>query len=424
MNKSCQLSQGSGTKTTLDVQTFRANFPIFSNHPDLIYLDSASTTQKPQAVVDALLEYYSYNCANAGRASYSWSTQLSRSIDETRAKVAQFLNCEQKNLVFTSGATDSLNLAALGYGLNNLEDGDEILLCPQDHKSAVLPWYNVQSMLAAQGKKITIKHFAIHEVGDYDLRSIKEIVSPRTKVLAMAHIHHVFGLDMEVNKIREIVGGEVIISLDCSQSVGHTKVDAKALDVEFISFSGHKMFAAPGCGGLYINPRVADKIKPVRLGGQSPVAITDNGLEYSTSPNRPVHQLLECGTQNIPAILSLGKAIDFITEAGIEAIEAQLSDLTVYLWQKLTTLPGIVFAPGIGICRCDSGFGIISFRFEQISSLDLTFMLDAEQIFVRAGDHCSEKKHEEDDYLRVSMHAYNTREEIDQLVAILESNLG
>lgn len=428
MTNSCQLSPMAGLgqqkKNTLDVKSFRANFPIFSNHPDLIYFDSASTTQKPHIVVDSLIDYYTYNCANAGRASYSWSTQLTRAIEETRAKVAQFINCEQKNLVFTSGATDSLNLVALTYGLNNLEDGDEIMLCPQDHKSAVLPWYNVQSMLAAQGKKIAIKHFAIHEVGDYDLRSIKELVSPRTKVLAMAHIHHVFGLDMEVSKIREIVGPDVVISLDCSQSVGHTKVDAKALDVEFISFSGHKMFAAPGTGGLYVNPRVADKIKPIRLGGQSPFEIKDNGLEFSASPTLSLHQLIECGTLNIPAILSLGKAVEFITSVGIEAIEAQLSDLTVYLWQKLTALPGIVFAPGIGICRCDNGFGIISFRFEQISSLDLTFMLDAEQVFVRAGDHCSQKTNEEDDYLRVSMHAYNTREEVDQLVEILESSLG
>ena len=175
---------------------------------------------------------------------------------------------------------------------------------------------------------------------------------------------------------------------------------------------------------LYVNPRVADKIKPIRLGGQSPFEIKDNGLEFSASPTLSLHQLIECGTLNIPAILSLGKAVEFITSVGIEAIEAQLSDLTVYLWQKLTALPGIVFAPGIGICRCDNGFGIISFRFEQISSLDLTFMLDAEQVFVRAGDHCSQKNNEEDDYLRVSMHAYNTREEVDQLVEILESNLG
>lgn len=147
MTDSCQLSPtgpSQDKKNLLDVAAFRANFPIFSNHPDLIYFDSASTTQKPQVVVDSLLDYFTNNCANAGRASYSWSTQLTRAIEETRAKVAQFINGEQKNLVFTSGATDSLNLVALTYGLSNLEDGDEILLCPQDHKSAVLPWYNVQ----------------------------------------------------------------------------------------------------------------------------------------------------------------------------------------------------------------------------------------------------------------------------------------
>jgi len=405
----------------LDLEGFRKNFPIFANHPDLIYFDSASTTQKPQSVVDSLLDYFTNRCANAGRASYSWSTQLTRDIEETRSKVAQFLNCEVKNLVFTGGATDSLNTAAMSYGLANLNDGDEIMLCPQDHKSAVLPWYNVQEMLRAQGKHIQIKHFSIHEVGDYDLKSIKALLSPRTKVLAMAHIHHVYGLDMEAAKIREIIGDEIVISLDASQSVGHTRVDSQALPVDMISFSGHKMFAAPGVGGLYINPRIEGKIKPMRLGGQSPVEITESGLEYSA---KSIHQLIECGTLNIPAILSLGKAVDFIDSVGVEAIEAQLSDLTVYLWQKLTALPGVVFAPGIGICRCNSGFGIISFRFEQIASLDLTFLLDAEQILVRAGDHCTQKKNEEDDYLRVSMHAYNSRAEVDQLIEVLESAIG
>jgi cysteine desulfurase/selenocysteine lyase len=421
MSMSCKISGNESETEKLDVSAFRANFPIFGNHPDLIYFDSASTTQKPQVVVDTLLDYYTNQCANSGRASYSWSTQLNRAIEESRAKVAQFINCEVKNLVFTSGATDSLNMAALTYGLNNLEDGDEVMLCPQDHKSAVLPWYNVQAMLKERGKNITIKHFAIHEVGDYDLKSVKEAFSERTRVVAMAHIHHVFGLDMEVSKIREIVGKDVVISLDASQSIGHTTVDAANLDVDFISFSGHKMFAAPGVGGLYINPRVEAKIKPVRLGGQSPVEIKDNGLEFTS---KSMHQLIECGTLNIPAILSLGKAVDFISATGIAAIEAQLSDLTVYLWQKLTALPGIVFAPGIGICRCDSGFGIISFRFEQLASLDLTFLLDSEQIFVRAGDHCTQKNNEEDDYLRVSMHAYNTREEVDQLVEVLEASLA
>ncbi len=418
---SCQIQEQDTTNTanTLDVESFRKHFPIFANHPDLIYFDSASTTQKPQIVVDELLDYYTNRCANAGRASYSWSTQLTRDIEETRNKVAQFLNCEVQNLVFTGGATDSLNMAALSYGLNNLEDGDEVMLCQQDHKSAVLPWYNVQEMLQAQGKNIHIKHFTIHEVGDYDLKSIKAQISPRTKVLAMAHVHHVFGLDMEVAKIREIVGDDVVISLDASQSVGHTKVDAQTLPVDMISFSGHKMFAAPGVGGLYISPRIAAKIKPVRLGGQSPVSITENGLEYSA---KSMHQLIECGTLNIPAILSLGKAVDFIQSIGIEAIEKQLSELTVYLWQKLMDLPGLAFAPGIGICGCDSGFGIISFRFEQVAALDLTFLLDAEKIFVRAGDHCTEKKGEgEEDYLRVSMHAYNTKAEIDQLVEVLQA---
>lgn len=403
----------------------KRDFPLFSTSGDLIYFDNASTSQKPQVVLDVIDNYLKRQCANAGRAAYSWSTQLEKGIEETRKKVAEFINCEPAQVVFTSGATDSLNMLVQSWALTNLQDGDEILLCPQDHKSAVLPWYQVKETLSRFGKTIVIKHFAIHEVGDYDLKSIKAQVTERTKVLAMAHIHHVYGLDMEVSEIREMVGADCIISLDASQSVGHASVDAAALPVDFISFSGHKMLAGPGSGVLYVHPRLNSQLAPVRLGGKSPADIKDGKLILSTtSPST----LLESGTQNIPGILSLGAAIDYINSIGLASIERHVSDLTVYLWKKLKDLPGIDFAPGIGICACEHGFGIIAFRFSQLSSMDLSFALDGERIFVRTGDHCiygaNRDQEKEDDFIRVSMHLYNTKEEVDTFVDVLEGCLG
>jgi cysteine desulfurase/selenocysteine lyase len=407
----------SKSDTTLDPALLRDNFPIFQNHPHLIYFDNASTSQKPQSVLDEINRYHTEQCANAGRAAYSWSTQLDKSLTEARQKLASFIGAEPEDLAFTSGATESLNTVALAWGLNNLQDGDEIMLCPRDHKSAVLPWYNLKDILAAQGKTIHIKTFDVHEVGDYDLKSIKAQLSGRTRLLAMAHIHHVFGLDMEVPEIREIVGPDVLISLDASQSVGHIKVDVKELGVEFLSFSGHKMFAATGTGALWVSPRVKDSLRPCKLGGKSEATPGPDGLTFN---HKSTAELLEAGTQNIPGILSLTKAVDFIQSVGLEAIQSHVSDLTVYLYNKLVNLPGIDFAPGMGICRCEAGFGIISFRFEQISNLDLSFVLDEESIFVRSGDHCTYAKDQTEEYVRVSMHLYNSRDEIDQLIAVLE----
>ncbi|MBS2010769.1 MAG: aminotransferase class V-fold PLP-dependent enzyme [Cyanobacteria bacterium SZAS TMP-1] len=409
------------TSASLDPALLRANFPIFENHPDLIYFDNASTSQKPFVVLDEVCRYHTEQCANAGRAAYSWSTQLDRAIEDTRARVAKFIGANAEDLAFTSGATESLNTVALAWGLLNLQDGDEILLCQRDHKSAVLPWYNLKDILAAQGKTIHIKTFAIHEVGDYDLKSIKDQVSPRTRLLAMTHIHHVFGLDMEVAEIREIVGDQVLISLDASQSVGHIKVDVATLNVDFLSFSGHKMFATTGTGGLWVNPRVKDSLRPMKLGGKSEATPEAGGLNLK---HKSTAELLEAGTQNIAGILSLGKAVDLIESIGLDAIESHVSDLTVYLYGKLLKLPGIIFAPGMGICRCEAGFGIISFRFEQISNLDLSFVLDEENIFVRSGDHCTYARDTSEEYIRVSMHLYNTKDEIDQLIAVLEGVVG
>lgn len=423
-NMQCSIDSASKQQEDFEAKTFKADFPLFAKHPDLIYFDNAATTQKPQVVLDVINDYYQNQCANAGRASYSWSSQLESAINDSRKKVADFLSADKEQVVFTAGATESLNLVTYAWALHNLKDGDEVMLCPKDHKSAVLPWYNVQALLKEQGKEIAIKHFDIHEVGDYDLKSIKEALTDKTRVIALAHVHHVFGLDMEVSEIRQIVGPDVIISLDASQSVGHTEVSAEQLPVDFISFSGHKMFAAPGVGVLFINPRLNSQIRPFKLGGKSKAVLSQNGF---TLKHDNMADLLESGTQNIPAILSLAKAIDYVDNIGIDRIESHISELTVYLWQRLKELPGIEFAPGIGICGCFHGWGIVSFRFEQLSSSDLSFALDEEKIFVRSGDHCtylSEDSESADDFIRVSMHLYNDKDDVDQFVDVLAGCTG
>lgn len=394
-------------------------FPIFQNQPDVIFLDSASTTQKPDTVLKRINAFYNDSCANAGRASYRWSSQLTQEIELVRQRVASFIGASEGEVIFTSGATDSLNMVAMSWGLRNLKDGDEVMLCHDDHKSAVLPWLNLKRILARCGVNIKIVSFNMHETGLYELQSIRDCLTSRTRVLAMSHIHHVYGREMEVEVIRKVVGPDVVISLDASQSASHTAIDVNRLGVDFLSFSAHKMFAGNGAGVLWISKEHHNSVDPVRLGGMSSVSVADgDDITFNTSS---IAGLLECGTQNIPSILSLRPALDFIESIGIERIESRLSHLTHYLFAKLKQLPGIEFAPGMGTSNCAFGYGIIAFRFQDVSSIDIGLALDSDNIFVRTGDHCVGKAEQNTDFVRISLHVYNNESDIDRFVDVMSA---
>ncbi len=395
----CSLGQPSpGGQFFSDV---RKEFPIFANRPEFVFFDNASTSQKPASVIQAITDFYTQSCANAGRASYSLSTKATKEIEETRLRVAAFLNADRSEIVFTSGSTESLNTVALSWGLANLKSGDEVMVCFEDHKSTVLPWLNLKALLEHFDLSIMIVPISIHPEGDYDLKSIREKVSARTRLLAITHVHHLYGMDMEVKVIRQIMGESVLISLDASQSVGHRKVDVKELGADFVSFSGHKMFAANGVGVLWIAPKLHQQLIQIKPGGNTSGQFNANSFTRSSSS---LPTLLEAGTQNIPAILSLSPAIDFIEKVGIDRIEKHVSQLSFYLYEGLKNLPGLEFSPGFGHCGCHNviGYGILSFRFEQITTSDLAFLLDSENILVRTGDHCLTNRNHGDDFLRVS----------------------
>lgn len=398
----------------------KQHFPVFDSAPEDVFFDNASTTQKPQSVIDVFQRFYSAECSNAGRAVYPSSFRAAQSIEQARRDVARFINADVNEIAFTAGATDSLNAVAWSWGLSNLKDGDEILYCPQDHSSAVLPWQNLQAIMASLGRTIRLIPFSIHAVGDYDFQSIKQALSDRTRLIALSHIHHVFGVDMEIGEIRNIVGPHVKISLDASQSIGHTTVDVQKLDADFLSFSGHKMFAGNGVGILYAKAKHHERLTPFRSGGRSePVVAGATGQSRAEFIDK-----IESGTANIPAISSLSAAIQFIDRIGLPEIETHVSFLTSQLILQLSTLNGIVFAPGPVTCGCPGGFGILSFRFEQAESLDIASALAYEKIYVRSGLHCRADHTNSDDFIRVSMHAYNTVDDIQTLTESLRGILS
>jgi cysteine desulfurase/selenocysteine lyase len=400
----------------IDPQVVRAQFPIFKTHPELIFFDNAATSQKPQQVIDSIMSFYQESCANAGRAAYSWSTQLSAMVEESRRTIAEFIHAHPSDIAFTSGATDSLNTVAACWGMHNLKDGDEIMLCGSDHQSATLPWINLQAILEHFGITIKIVEFAMHSSGTYDRKSIKELINERTRLIALSHVHHLYGMEMDLAELKEIIPPHVLISLDASQSMGHTEVNVEELGVHFLSCSGHKMLAANGTGVLWVHPNIHSQLWPVRVGAKGGLKRVDGQLMID---HTNLSGLVECGTQNLPGILSIRPAVRFLRSLGMQNIERHLSALTRYLYEQLKNVSGIEFAPGIGTCGCTRGYGIIAFRLTGIASGDLADFLDSEGIFVRTGDHCLSARGGEDDYARVSLHVYNTFEEIDRFVEIL-----
>jgi len=379
-----------------------------------VYLDSASTTQKPTPVLAAVEEYLSSQTANAGRGTYPWATGLTRAIERVRARTAAHLGAEIDEIVFTPGATAGLNAVALAWGLANLEDGDEILYSPRDHASNIYPWLALRDALARFGRELRLIPYRITALGEADIADIAAKASPRTRLITVSHLHHVFGACTTLEELRGRLDPRVLLCFDCSQSGGHLPIDVAALGTDFAVLSAHKMFGAPGTGVLYCARRTHDRLAPFLPGGNSGVAPGRSGLQRQAMPAR-----LEGGTHNIPGILALGAALDVLDEIGLDIIAEHNRVLTRRLIDGLRPLPGLEFSPGPAHAPCDIGYGIVSFTLAGIGATDLGFVLAQSGFLVRTGAHCIPPAGDhaaDEDSVRVSTHIYTTDDEIDRFV--------
>jgi cysteine desulfurase / selenocysteine lyase len=394
----------------------KEQFPFFINNPDIVYFDNASTTQKPTAVISAINKYLNNYCANAGRGSYTLANKVTKEIEDIREKIKIFINAKSPDeIVFTSGTTASINFITYSWGLHNLKTDDEILVCFEDHDSNVLPWINMKNVLSLAGIQIKIANFKNTSAGDANIQDILSKITGKTRLVVLTHIHNLYGIKTDVEVIRKKINKDVLISLDAAQSAGHIPLNVQDLGVDFLSFSGHKMFASTGTGILFINKRIHNRISPFLVGGGTTIP------GRSSQILKDIPYLLEAGTHNILGIISVGAAIDFINKISIEKIHDQLLTLSQYLLDKLRTVPGIEFLPGIAFCRCAVGYGTIAFNINGIPSSDIGFILNENNIFVRAGTHCTGGVSNKNGAVRVSLHIYNTTEEIDKLVRVLKS---
>ena len=384
----------------------RDDFPMIKD--DLIYLDNGATTFKPKCVLEAMNDYYENYSANAHRGDYSISYKVDVAYENARVKVAKFINAEIDEVVFTSGATESLNVIATGFFGNLLEKGDEIIISDAEHASNVLPWFRLANKLGA-----VIKYVPLDANLHVTLENIKSVVTPRSKVISLAGITNVVG---DVRPIKEICKfahqNNMFVVCDGAQSVPHTKTDVKDLDVDFLAFSGHKMCGPTGVGVLYGKKELLESVEPLSLGG---------GMNESFDSEKEIYlkelpQRLEAGTPNIAGVIGLGAAVDYLDKIGMDTISIYEQKLKKYMMDKLEKIPYIQ------IVNEEADSGIVAFNVEGIFSQDVAYYLNKYNICVRAGNHCAKilkKAIGVKNTIRVSLYFYNTKEEIDALVELL-----
>ena len=386
----------------------REDFPMLSK--DIIYLDNGATTFKPKTVLDAMNDYYENYCANAHRGDYSISYKVDVAYENARGKVAKFINADIDEIVFTSGATESLNIIASGFFDKLFEPGDEIILSNAEHASNVLPWFRL-----ANKHNLIIKYVDLDTNLHVTMENIKSVVSPRTKLIALAEITNVVG---DIRPIEEICKfahqNNIFVVCDGAQSVPHKPTDVKKSDVDFLVFSAHKMCGPTGVGVLYGKRELLEEVDPLSLGG---------GMNESFDSEKEIYlkelpQRLEAGTPNIAGVIGLGAAVDYLSKIGMETISIYEQKLKKYLIDNLKKLPYIE------IVNEEADSGIVAFNVENIFSQDVAYYLNKYNVCVRAGNHCAKiLKHSigVKNTIRVSLYFYNTKEEIDDLIELLSN---
>lgn len=387
----------------------REDFPMLKK--DIIYFDNGATTLKPNILVDSLKDYYENYSANAHRGDYDISLKVDEMYENSRKIIKEFINAKKESeIIFTSGATDALNKIIFGYFKNILKENDEILLTKAEHASNILPWFELKDEL-----NLNINYIPLNEDYEITLENVKKTITKNTKVISIAHISNVVG---DIRPIKEIIEyahqNNILVIIDGAQSVPHIKVDVQDLDIDFLAFSAHKMCGPTGVGVLYGKEKLLNNTKPLIYGGGMNASFDYNGIRmYKELP-----YLLEAGTPNIADVIAFGKVIEYLNNIGIEKIEKIEQELKKYAIEQLEKNENLI------IYNKKSKSGIITLNYKDIFAQDLAIYLNKYNICVRAGNHCAKILKEEikvKNTCRISLYFYNTKEEIDKLVSVLNN---
>lgn len=396
--------------TKLNVEAIIKDFPILEqqvNGKRLAYLDSTATSQKPKQVIDALSDYYERYNSNVHRGVHTLGSLATDGYEGARETVRRFIHAKYfEEIIFTRGTTAAINMIAHSYGDANVGEGDEIVVTQMEHHANLVPW---QQLAKRQGA--TLKFIPMAEDGTITLEAVRETVSERTKIVAIAHVSNVLGTINDIKAIAEIAHEHgAIISVDGAQSVPHMKVDVQDLNVDFYSFSGHKMLGPTGIGVLYGKREHLNQMEPTEFGGDM-IDFVD--LYDSTWTDLPTK--FEAGTPLIAQAIGLQAAIEYIESIGFDAIHEHEQALTTYAYEQMSQIEGIdIYGP-----PKDKRAGIITFNLKDVHPHDVATALDTEGVAVRAGHHCAQplmKWLNVSSTARASFYIYNTKEDIDQLV--------
>lgn len=390
---------------------FKDEFPILQERK-ISYLDSGATTQKPQCVIDAIESYYKECNANPHRGAYSLSIEATEKYESTREKIAKFINARNREeIIFSKNATESLNLIAYSYGLDNLKKDDEVVLSIMEHHSNLVPWQYVT-------KKTNSKLKFMYINKDYELskEEIESKITDKTKVVGITHVSNVLGTINNVKKIIKYAHkkGAVVI-VDASQSIPHMKIDVQDLDADFLVFSGHKMFAPLGIGVLYGKKELLNKMTPFLMGGDMIEYVYEQNTTFAPLPNK-----FEAGTQNVEGVIGLGSAIDYIEKIGYKEIQNVEEAITKYAVNELSKLDflELYITPHL-----ENHSTVISFNIKGVHPHDVASILDSNGVCVRSGNHCAQPLLGYlgmDSTCRASFSIYNTKEDVDNLVEALK----
>ncbi|MEM2320051.1 MAG: cysteine desulfurase [Candidatus Bathyarchaeia archaeon] len=404
-----------------DPYKVREDFPIFkrkiNDHP-LIYFDNAATSQKPKQVIQAVKEFYEKHNANVHRAVHTLSQEATELYEEAREETAKFINAKRsEEIIFTRGTTEAINLVAYSWGLKNLNPEDEVLLTLMEHHSNIVPWEILSKI-----KGFKIKYADINENGTLNQESMEQAITKKTKLVAITQVSNVTGAINDVKRIAKAAHDHnALVLVDGAQSVPHTPVDAQALDVDFLAFSGHKMLAPTGIGVLYAKKEILDGMEPFHGGGEMIREVSYNPTSgRCTISWNALPWKFEAGTPNIGGGVGLMAAIKYLKKLGMENVFTHECALTQYALKRLQECQKVkVYGPENPSARC----GIIPFNVEGLDSHDVALLLDSYGITIRSGFHCAQPLHQRlklPSTARASFYIYNTKEEIDKFIDALK----
>lgn len=390
---------------------YKDDFPLLNNR-DIAYLDSGATTQKPIQVIKAIEDFYENYNANPHRGAYSLSVEATEIYEDTRTKIARFINAKNRDeVIFSKNASESLNLIAYSYGLDTLKKDDEIVLSIMEHHSNLVPWQYVSKKTGAK-----LNYMYIDENYELTKNEIENKITDKTKVVGITHVSNVLGT---INNVKEIIDyahkkGAIVV-LDASQSIPHTKIDVQKLNPDFMVFSGHKMLAPLGIGVLYGKRELLNKMNPFLMGGDMIEYVYEQDTTFAPLPNK-----FEAGTQNVEGVVGLGTAIDYINSIGYEEIQKIENEVVKYAREELSKLDflKIYITP-----NKESHSSVISFNIKGVHPHDVASILDSEGVCVRSGNHCAQPLLRYlgiDSTCRASFYFYNTRNDVDRLVKALQ----